>query len=317
MKKIDPAYLVQYVMLKTDPDGRVKCVYRSNLSNPRALWGKTVPSISVNGTRYLIFANYIAEVAVHLEFLQATAHIPGETPINAEELRNSHWCVTPALVSNCAWVQSHLEKPAGANEQANMRAVRDLCIRERFNAAKTRQPDKTDAELVCDIAELFKVGTQLVRSAVGVRKTRGSSELHKSPMGDLKTDPRYAVLKKMVSNTRVKAYSLGMKPSFTTRSLLVRRNGVYYLPDVCPVLGVPLKYDNTKHQTYTRNPYAVRVWRKSNVYRFDDMSTTVMSAMAMHMIEGTDKNDAVKQLLVAEHPGALDRYAEWAGRYGV
>lgn len=317
MKKIDPSQLVRYVMLATTTDGKARCVYRSNAGIPKALWGKTVPSISVNERRYILFANYIAEVEAHIDFLIATAHIPATTPDSAEELRSSHWLSTPKLRSDYQFRQTYLQRPGTASEQQSMKDIRDLCIRQKFNTLKERKPDTSDSELVCDIAALFQVGVPLVRRAVGLRKTGTRDALGMSPIGDVRTDPRYAVMQKAIANTRVKALKLGIHCKFGIRDVLKYRNGVYYLPSVCPVLGVPLDYSTKKHDTYIRNPYSVRVWRRSKMHRLDSVNTVAMSAIAMHMIEDTDKNAEARAALVRDYPGALERFEEWAGRYGV
>jgi hypothetical protein len=304
-------------MLVQSPSGKLRCVYRSNSGNPTQNWGKTVPSIATDGTRYLVFSNYIADLSAQLNFLEATAHIPYDTPIGAHSFRLSEWQTTPALRSSYQIVKT-MSEAKGTVNQGYMRNIRSACIKEYFTRAKLAEnTTKPDTELVLQTAQLFCVGERIVRSAIGIRvDDKKKVTVPKSPMLNLRSDPRYAALRRTAAVTRVRANQKGYVCKFRMQDILPRADGVYYLPELCPVLKVPLSYDlpTEARDSYIRSPYAVRIWRKRATHSFDALHMTLMSALAVRFIEGQTVRGDVLDRLKADYPHALEALNSWVTR---
>jgi len=323
MRNMSVQHLVNLTFL--DLVGKPRLRFRSNTAVPSTLHGKTVPTVDYQvglaKCKYACVSNYVADINLCYEFLEATAHIPPDTPLDTQRLYADRWLRTPKLRTQYQWAQ-HYSNPDERGNSKALEHIRETCILKYFNALNTGTvPLKS---IVRQLADIFIVGERIITRALSHAGVEGLEVAKRgdapgSPLAPLRNDPGYVALTKALASARAQAYNREIKCTFTVRDVLAKVDGVYVLPRTCPVLRVPLDYTIPEEGRYghAQHPFRIRAWRKSVTQGLVPTNTAVMSSLAARMIEGRKLSENTLLSALRGHPSALKAWAEWRRTYMV
>lgn len=294
MKFCTPEYLVLRVYL----DEQLRPRFRANSLNNPEIHCKPVP-VFIGPEDYVMFlGKFMAKWAWYKDFLLFTRHV---SPSAHQSKIPLDWPLN---------FGPQIRSVAAARDMittGHMQARRDMraeAMGDRFAALNKK--GWTHTAIITRIAAEFDI------TRITVRKMLAEMGLIEPPPPPApkeevainrlrRADPRYDTLRRVCNVARSKLHSRNgaFRSSFKITDLYVNDE----LPTTCPVLGIPLSYENFKSLS------AVRIGRKDTSKAATPRNVLLMSRLAQRMIEGT--GDRRRLINALETQEMRQRWMDW------
>lgn len=295
MQYPEPTLFVRRIMLSTDPKGKPRAVFRANLLNPRANWGKPVPTllsvfptntVDAHGriTGYeelpdpvLHFDKYVAPLHAYLPLLLATAH----HPLDQSYMKIGYDAApTDKVVA--------LRECFNTGVHAALLQSRNRCMAQMFERLQSKGYMADDA--VTLISTRFEVGDRAVRKTLAEAGWEILSRVSKpggTTMGPRKGHrlSRATEYRRMFKEIETAARSVRANTpdcSFSLEDLAVDSAPGGY-PTHCPVTGVELEYGVMEGSSM----YSPKVCRVDPAQPALTGNVMVVSKLGRGIVEGT------------------------------
>lgn len=285
-----PEYLVLRVYLDTELRPR----FRANSLNLKAVHGLPLPILHGSEDYVMFLGKFLAKWTWYKDFLLLTQHIPynaHQSEIPLEWPPECHLMLQGIAVARSM---------SGAEHVLARRDMRTDAMLQRYGALEKK--DWTQSAILARIALEFDATPAttkrlLTQSGIKFAPPKKAAAPMDSASKLRRLDARYATLRRVCNRMRSNAKQIAC--SFKITDLYVRGE----LPTLCPVLGIPLNYDNPKALA------SVRVGRRDVSKPATAANVMLVSRIAQRMIEGT--GDSLKLLAALDTDDLRKRWKQW------
>jgi hypothetical protein len=316
----DAVTRMKLVRLKQPDDTyRETLVFRSHHTTDRTLHGKEVPStqIQTNSVRpdYFFFCGeFVLQFTVYYSFFAQTK-LQDDAEVRGFSMRDMD--IDTVEKVNRLQAMSRREVPSVPAKV--LVARRNECMSRMLNEGMSERDAETlffvKFGYTADILNPNK--TVLSKEAVKYKEHKdGGKKKHKDMIGD----PRYKAISKMIVYARTKAYSSGIYGGFVIADIFPNmysvhgnvgaHNGELFIPAICPVLRIPLMWEDNGSDYSNKRVGSPRVWRKTNTMPFGPDNVIIMSKLAAWLIEGSYALGGASRSLTPEMTQAWEEWQE-------
>lgn len=321
MRYPDPSLFARRVLLRLTPAGKPYAAYRKNPLNPSTVWGKPVPFcmaayLTPDTGPVLVFDTFIAPLYAYACALEATQHLPIDTPH-----QDIHFIADP---QERVWTLLDQNILRGAVHQDMMKHVLKLAMIKTYDKVKAEQPDALPDELVIEVAN------RMCRTRSLVRSTLTAASVHipvqsKAPSKKAESKPhrfsssytfgrKYELLTAVIQQCRSSVVQRRHKtgtdePCSFSLADLHDLNALGGYPLRCPVTGAELNWDEGMSW------FSPRVGRYDPNGLFVSGNVVLMSKLGKRITEG----NPVRNLsgLLESHAYIPTALAAWAAEHPV
>lgn len=298
-----------------------KPAFRPHERNPRAMWHKPVPKYAgwyFIGYRWVTLEDNMRALEL-VRHIEPEAHYKDERLYQALSTAEAEAFIDKMNAEERAFSKVHVSKlrSEAIKHIVNKFRIKFGIARLEDNAVMLKDGadvSKIDAQIMEAVATMFDVGTLTVRRALGLHYQPAKS----GPVrNEFTNDPKWPYLRWAINNARGMASGIDIKNAgaskvygqFESADVLIKHRQEYLYPETCPVLGLPLVYNRNDTSPRGKDVQA-RVGRLDVMKPFESGNVTVMSSLAVRLIEGTYK----PELLTADFG---ERWLEWKGAHNV